>query len=349
MRMRSIFLLGITVTLVTMLAAQSERDLLASLPEYKPGQTASGTIRIWGHGAYGHDFIQTLVTKWEDGFRRYQPGVHFDNKLYGTASAMGALYAGAGDLALLGREIWPGEITAFQEVFHYPPTGVEILTGSYDVRNKDFALIVYTHKDNPLSKLSLEQVDAVFGCEHRRGPKNIRTWGELGLKGEWADKPIRVYGFGISRGFSYFFEQTVFKGSSKWNPEMAEFSDEKQADGSLLDAGKRVLDALAKDPYGIAYSSALYANHAVKPLALAAEAGAPAVAPGKETVQDRSYPLTRAIPMFLNRHPGQPVDPKIREFLRYILSRQGQQPVLEDKGYLPLTGKLAKTERTKLD
>ena len=347
--MRRILRLSLVTTWLMTNAARSQPDWIASLPEYKPQQTASGTIRIWGHGAYGHDFIETLVLKWEDGFRKYQPGVNFDNKLYGTASAMGALYAGTGDLALLGREIWPGEITAFREVFHYPPTGVEILTGSYDVRNKDFALVIYAHKDNPISQLTLAQVDAIFGSEHRRGTKNIRTWGDLGMGGQWAARPINVYGFGISRGFSYFFEQAVFQGSSKWNPDMAEFSDEKQPDGKLVDAGKRVLNALANDPYGVAYSSALYANPQVKPLSLAAEEGAPAVAASRDTVQDRSYPLNRVIPMFFNRRPGMAVDPKVREFVRYILSRQGQQPVLEDKGYLPLTAKVAESERLKLD
>ncbi|MBV9443289.1 MAG: hypothetical protein JO217_11390, partial [Acidobacteriaceae bacterium] len=106
------------------------------LPIYSPQQTVSGTIRIWGHGAEGKDFIRTLVLNWEAGFQKYQPNVQFDNQLMGTASAIGALYTGTGDLALLGREIWPDEIQAFREVFQYPPLGVEITTGSYATRNK---------------------------------------------------------------------------------------------------------------------------------------------------------------------------------------------------------------------
>ena len=319
------------------------------LPEYRPEAKVAGTIRIWGHGALGHDYIETLVRHWEDGFRKYQPEVKFDNKLAGTASAMGALYTNTGDLALLGREIWPGEITAFQEVFQYPPVGVEIITGSYNVRNKDFALIVYVHKDNPIKQLSLAQVDAIFGCEHRRGPRNIRTWGELGLQAMWADRPIHVNGFEISRGFGYFFQQAVFNGSFKWNPNIVEFGDKKQADGKLVDAGQRILNALAQDPYGIAYSSALYANSNVKPVALASVEGGPYLEPNKTTVQDRTYPLTRVIPMFLNRAPGHPLDPKIREFLRYILSREGQQVVAADTGYFPLTGSVIENQLRKLD
>src|SRR5579872_854762 len=148
------------------------------LPEYMPGTKAAGTIRIWGHGAKGHDYIETLVRNWESGFHKYHPDVTFDNKLAGTASAIGALYAGSGDLALLGREIWPSETTAFREVRKYEATEIEVVTGSFNIRNKDFALIVYVNKDNPLAQLSLPQVKNVFGCG------NVRTWGDLGLTGQ---------------------------------------------------------------------------------------------------------------------------------------------------------------------
>jgi phosphate transport system substrate-binding protein len=327
------------------LAAFSEPQL----PRYAPHGTVAGTIRILGHGAAGKDFIEALVKSWEAGFHQYQPNVQFDNKLYGTASAIGALYAGVGDLAILGREIWPSEISAFREVLKYPPLEVDAVTGSFDVRNKDFALAIYVHKDNPLTNLTLAQVDAIFGCQHLRGSKNIRKWDELGLKGEWTGKPIGVYGIGINRGFAYFFEQTVFIGSSKWNPEMQEFGDEKLPDGKLIDAGKQVLDALAKDRYGIAYSAVRYANPQVKAVALAAQNRGPYVPVTRQTVMDRSYPLTRVIPIFLNRTPGHPVDPKVKEFLRYILSRQGQAVAAEDGGYLPLTAEVVSEQLKKLE
>lgn len=317
------------------------------LPAYHPEQPVSGTIRVWGHGAEGKDFIRTLVLNWEAGFQKFQPGVQFDNQLMGTASAIGALYTGTGDLALLGREIWPDEIQAFQEVFHYPPLGLEITTGSYAVRNKDFALIVYVHKDNPLARLTLSQVESIFGC-HSNKTANIRSWGQLGLTNEWARKPLHVYGFEISRGFGFYMEQAVLHGSSKWNPDMVELGDEHLPNGKLLDAGKRILDALAADQLGIAYSSALYTNDKVKPVALGVRDSGPYVRPTVETVQDRSYPLTRVIPMFLNRKPGQPVDPKVKEFLRYILSEQGQAAVAQDHGYLPVTPEVARRQLEKL-
>jgi len=317
------------------------------LPSYKPEQRVSGPIRVWGHGNAKDDYIKSLVVAWENDFRRYQPDVHFDNRLLGTAAAIGSLYEGTGDIAVMGREIWPEEIEAFEEVKHYPPLGIDILTGSLDIRNKDYALVVFVHRNNPITKLSLQDLDAIFGCEHRRASETARTWGDLGLKGDWADKPIHVYGYEISRGFGYYFQQVVFKGGSRWNPELEEFGDLRQPDGSMLDAGQRILDALGNDPYGIAYSSLKYSSPNAKPVALGDEQGDfyPAT---KETVFQRKYPLTRTITAFINPDPSKPADPKTREFLRYVLSKEGQQQVLNDGGYLPLTAEAADAQRKKL-
>ncbi len=290
-----------------------------------------------------------LVSSWEEGFRKYHPGVQFENRMYGTASAMGALYASVGDLAIMGREIWPSETTTFEKVFQYPPLGVDITTGSLDIRNMDFALNVFVHQDNPLIRLTMTQVDGVFGSEHRRGPQNIRTWGELGLTGEWKDKPIRVYGFPAHRGFAVFFEDAALGGSHKWNCDMKEFADLRQPDGSLVDGGQQILDALSQDRYGIAYSNLRYRNAQVKPLALAPVDGGPYYEATKENLIQRKYPLTRFITTFVNRAPGRPLDPKVKEFLRYILSREGQQAIVRDGNYLPLSEDAIRAQLRKLD
>jgi phosphate transport system substrate-binding protein len=319
------------------------------LPPYQPQQQVSGRIRITGHGAIGHDYIASLVKAWEEGFARTQPGVTFDTQLVGTASAIGSLYAGTADLALMGREIWPMELTAFDEVFHYPPLGVDVVTGSYDVRNKDFALVVFVNKENPLQHLTFAQIDAIFDAEHRTSPKSIHTWGELGLTGEWKDKPIHTLGFPISRGFGYYMEQTVFGGSRKWTCDLKEFPDVRQPDGKLLDGGQQILDALAQDKYAIGYASMFYKNAGVKPLALKRGNADDFVAVSRDSVMDHTYPLTRVISVYLNRAPGTDVDPKLKEFMRYILSREGQAAAEQDGGYLPLTPTLAERERHKLD
>ncbi|MDT5158012.1 MAG: phosphate transport system substrate-binding protein [Acidobacteriota bacterium] len=344
--MRRFLSVSIMLLCVVMTARAQE---LSHLPEYQPERSINGTLRLWGHGSPDTDFMGRLVKSWEEGFRRFHPGVQFENRMYGTASAMGALYTGVGDLAIMGREIWPFETKTFEKVFHYPPTGVDITTGSLDIRNMDFALNVFVHKDNPLAHLTLTQVDAVFGSEHLRGPRNIRTWGDLGLTGEWADKPINVYGFPVHRGFAVFFQDTALGGSHKWNCDMREFADVKQPDGKLLDGGQRILDALAQDRYGIAYSNLRYMNAQVKPLALAASNGAPYYEATKENLIQRKYPLTRFITTFFNRAPGQPVDPKVREFLRYILSREGQQAIVRDGNYLPLSEDAIRAQLKKLE
>jgi phosphate transport system substrate-binding protein len=332
------------------------RGCLAAEPElpaaYEPQQAVSGTIRIWGHGAYdrSQDFIEGLVAAWEAGFNKHQPQVHFDNHLNGTAAAIGALYTGAGDLALMGREIWPPEVAAFKEVFDYPPTGVNVVTGSFNVRNRGYAIVIFVHKDNPLSKLTLAQLDAVYGIERRRGGKPVRTWGDLGLSREWRNQPINLYGLPIARGFAEYFEDTVFLGSHLWKPDLREFADERGSKGGATDGGQLMLNAMAKDRYAIGYAGLVYHNADVKPLALADEVRGPFVEPTEQSVVNHTYPLTRMITMFLNRAPGKSVDPKLKEFLRYVLSREGQEAVIrEGHGYLPMLAPFATEELKKLE
>lgn len=338
--------------LMSLLAAAAASAAPADLPAYEPGQAVSGTIRIWGHGSYGAhtDFVEGLARAWEDGFRVHQPGVVFENRLHGTASAIGALYTGQGDLALMGREIWPPEVAAFEEVRGYPPTGIDVLTGSFDVRNKGYALVVFVHKDNPVERLTLAQLDAIFGAERRRGHPAVATWGELGLAGVWKYQPVNPYGLAIARGFADFFEERVFDGGRLWNPEVREFADEPGSRGGATDGGQKLLDALALDRNGIGYSGLLYGHPDVKPVALAETAAGPFVAPNRDSVADHRYPLARVITMYLDRKPGQPVTPAVAEFLRYILSRDGQQAVLDHgHGYLPLPAAAVAAQRKKLE
>jgi phosphate transport system substrate-binding protein len=318
--------------------------LLADWPMAAQTVTEQTPIRIWGHGAVGHDYIESLVIKWETGFRRTHPEVQFDNELHGTASAIGSLYTGTGDIAIMGREIWPVEVEAFEDVRHYAPLGVDVVTGSLDIRNKDFALVVFVNRANPLAHLSLSQIAKLFGAEQ----KPPTTWGEFGLTGEWARRPIHVYGFEIHRGFGYYLEQRVMNGSAKWNPALVELGDVKKADGSLLDAGQRIVDAIGADPDAIGYSSLLYKNPEVRPIPIG-PAGGPFLLPTHETIANHSYALTRSITAYIDQAPGKPADPRVEAFLRYLLSPEGQQAVIEDGGYTALPPALAKAGASKLD
>jgi len=339
--------------LLVMAAIASGRACAAELPApYAPSQQVSGTLTIWGHGSYGAhtDFVEGLTRAWEEGFRKHQPGIVFSNRLHGTASAIGALYTGSGDLALMGREIWDPEIEAFNEVKGYPPTGVEVMTGSFDVRNKGYAVVFFVHRDNPLQSLSLKQLDAIFSAGRRRGGDPVVVWGDVGLTDAWASRPVRPYGLPIARGFADFVQESVFESAQIWNPALKEFADEPGSRGGATDGGQKMLDAMALDPESIGYAGLLYTNPQVKPIALSRGPDTPAVEATQATVADRSYPLARTISMFIDRAPGKAVDPNIAEFLRYILSREGQQAVAEHgHGYLPLPAALAAREARTLD
>jgi phosphate transport system substrate-binding protein len=333
---------------LTVASGQELKELLASSPAYRPEQHVSGMIRIWGHGNRSRDFVGDLVNSWEEGFRKYQPEVTFETELRGNASAIGGLYTGAADVAFLGREIWPIEADGYEQGLGYKPFQVSAATGSLEDRYHDFALAIFVHSDNPLSKLTLAQLDAIFGADHKRGPKNIRAWGELGMTGEWTNKPINLYGYEIDRDFSQFFEQAVLAGSRKWNCNFREIADQRNPDGSVTDAGRRILDALTKDRYGMAFSSLAYKDSMIKAIALAREEGGAYYSVTKEAVIKQKYPLTRTPYMFVNRPPGQPVDPKVKEFLRYVLSREGQELVIRDGGYLPLSSEALRKQLEKL-
>ncbi len=320
---------------------------LAQLPQYQPEGHVSGTIRLSGHGSFKSDFMGRLVRAWAAGFAKYQPDVKLENHMYGTASAIGALYVGEADVAVLGEEISPAAAAAFERSKHYAPLGVEIATGSLDVAFFDYAHVVFVNKDNPISRLTLTQADAIFGAEHRRGPRNIRTWGELGLTGEWADHRIQPYSW-KDLDFSLFVQEAMLGGSHRWNNDLVEFAHRTRADGSLYEHGQQILDALAADRFGIAISSLHYANPGVKAIALAAADGGPYYEATKENLVSQNYPLTRIIPAFIDRPPGRPIDPKVREFLRYILSREGQQDITRETGYLQLNAAAVRAQLQKL-
>lgn len=299
-------------------------------------------MRIWGHGSRGANYAGSLLGMWNSDFTRLHPGARIDVSLSGDSAAIGGLYTGAADVALMGREIWPIELEGFEQAAGHQPLEISVMTGSLDVARHSFALVIYVHKDNPLSRFTLTQVDAIFGADHRRGAANIRTWGDLGLRGEWAAHAIHLYGFAIQQDFSQFFQQAVMGGSKKWNCNLHEFRDR----GSV-DAGQQILDALAQDRYGIAISSMAYRNQNTRVMALAAH-GDDYVIPTRETVMARQYALTRPVSMVVNRDPGAPLDSRIKEYLSFVLSREGQRRVAQDGGYLPLPEAIAEQERKKL-
>jgi phosphate transport system substrate-binding protein len=318
-----------------------ERETVAELPPYRPDSTVSAALRLWGHGNRNLPWMRNLVNLWEMGFRRFHPAAGIDYKMYGTSSGIPALFTGIGDIAILGEEILAPAAAAFERFKGYPPTAIEIMTGSLDVRNFDYAQQVFVHRDNPLEHLTLAQLDAILGAEHRRSDRNIRTWGELKLRGVWATRDIVPYSWAIDDSFGYYLQNAVLLGSHRWNPALREFTHITLADGSIYDHGQQILDALAKDPAGIAVSNIRYAGPDVKPIALGARDEGPFVQANKATLIDRSYPLARSLPAVIDRPPDMAVQPAVREFLRYVISRDGQAMVAQDGRYLPLAAAVA--------
>ena len=330
--------------LVLPAAVGGEPDYLRDLEPYRPRTTVNGTIRNWGN-----NYIPALMQVWEDGFRKFHPQVRFETNLKGTEAAVAGLYGGIADLAFVGREVYAAEARGFENYFGYQPLVIQISSGSYATPHRTFALMVFVHKDNPLSKMTMAQADAVFGCDLRRGAQRaIRTWGQLGLSGEWANRPIHVYGYNFDTGMARFFRLTVLQDSFKWNPDLKDFDNGRDAKGEVINAGVYVLDALAKDPYGIAFANVLYANPSVKTIALADHDGRPYIEPSKENVWRRTYPITRNTNVVLNREPGKPVDAKLQEFVRYLLSRDGMAAVVNDGAYVPLSRALIEEQLRKL-
>jgi phosphate transport system substrate-binding protein len=321
----------------------------ASFPVYRAAEPVSGLIRLWGHGNVKLPWMMNLVHRWESGFQRFQPGIKIRYEMHGTSSAVPSLYTGVGDIAILGEEILPEAVGAFERAKHYPPTVIPLLTGSLSVRNFDYAQMFFVHRDNPLTHVSLQQLDGVFGAEHRRGDRVLRHWGDLGLTDDWAGRTITPYGWRIDDSFGIFLEGALLEGSHRWNNGLHEYAHIPRPDGSIYDHGQQILDALAKDRSGIAVSNIRYAGPAVKALAVGATAAGPFVAASVSSLIDQTYPLTRLIPAVVDCAPGVPLDPKVREFLSYILSRQGQESIVSDGRYLPLAKRTALIELGRLE
>ena len=336
---------------------------LADLPSYVPDQKVSGTIRLWGSNYFTDS---PLMDWWVAAFQKFHPDAKFDVHLKTTLHAIPGLIMGVSDIGPMGRQITFAEELSFQREFNRMPTGIVGVTGSYNVSGWNPPIGVYLNKDNPLSKLSLEQLDGIFGAERSgawrdltwdkslaRGPeKNIRPWGQLGLKGAWADKPIHVYGYNLQFNFPQEIESRAFGGvSKKWNEKLIEYDNTVLPDGSLKLAGQLMLEDLAKDPYGVAYVAGgeAWLTPEVKHVALSVKTGGPAYELTMDNVRERTYPMYADVFFWINRDPKGPVDPKIREFMRFILSRDGQELVQQDGKYLPLTAAVIAEGRKKLD
>ncbi len=314
----------------------------------------TGTLRIGGS-----DQMNSLLARWEQGFAKLHPGVRFEHWLKGSGTGMYGLEMRTTDLALMGRPINPYERYGIYERAWVYPLEIEVATGAVSQPHKSPAYAIFVNKNNPLAKLTMQQLDGVFGAERGGGWKaltwdesaahskdqNIRSWGQLGLTGEWAGKSIHTYGPpNLGAGAITAFQNLVMGGGAIFNEDLREYADRKQ-----------MVADLEKDPQGIAYAALGYATPGVKALAIAASPQGPYVPLNAKTVSDRSYPLSRPIYIYTTIDNDKTeianprVKPLVREFLRYVLSQAGQQAVHADGVYAPLPSKVIAAQIEKLD
>jgi phosphate transport system substrate-binding protein len=336
---------------------------LSGLPKYQPKQKVSGTIRMWGSNYITDGFLGAY---WEAAFRKYHPDVKFDFHMKTTLAAVPSLIFGVSDLGI-GRKITFPEQELFERYTDRSPIEIEIATGSYDVPGWQPGYGVVVQKDNPLTKITMEQLDGVFGAERAggwdgtswrpnwaRGPeKNIRTWGQLGLTGEWADKPINVYGLTLRYHQATEISDRVLKASDKWNERLKIYANFVSKAGRLE---RGMNEDLAADKYGIGIVAAPTTNltggasqPTQKVLPVAVKDGGPYIPYTLDTLQNRTYPLYDRIFAYTDREQGKPMNPAVLEFLRFVLSQEGQAEVMRDGKYLPLNAEVANAQLKKLE
>jgi phosphate transport system substrate-binding protein len=295
-------------------AAQTMVD--KNLPDYKPVKGVSGSIK-----SVGSDTMNNLMTLWGEGFKKFYPNVTIEIEGKGSSTAPPALIEGTSNFGPMSRAAKQKEIDAFEAKFGYKPTQ---LPTSIDM------LAVYVNKDNPVKGMSFAQVDAIFSKTRKMGYReDITNWGQLGLKGKFANLPISPYGRNSASGTYGYVKKNVLGGG--------DYRDSvKEQPGSSA-----VVQGVASDMGGIGYSGIGYKTADVKVVALAKKEGGRFIPAEAEYAYSGEYPLARFLWLTVNYKPGSDLDPLRKEFIRFIFSKQGQEVVIKD-GYLPVSAKIAK-------
>jgi len=310
-------LAGFVATLAVAGACLAQAKVDSALPDYKGGASGvSGSIK-----SIGSDTMINLMTLWGQEFKKLYPNVTTEVEGKGSSTAPPALTEAQAQFGPMSRPMKSAEVDAFEKKFGYKPT---------EIRGAVDALAVYVHKDNPIKSLTLEQVQQVFSVKG----KQSMTWGDLGLTGEWKDKPISMYGRNSASGtYGYFKEHAMGKADFK--------ASVKEQPGS-----SGVVQGVATDKYAIGYSGLGYRTADVRAVPLAAKAGK-AFEPNTENALSGEYPLARFLYVYINHKPGSQLDPLRAEFIRMIFSQQGQEVVVKD-GYDPVPANIAREDLKKL-
>lgn len=293
-----------------------------ALPSYQAVQGVSGTL-----SSVGSDTMVNLVTLWAEGFNKYYPNVKVQIEGKGSSTAPPALAAGTAQFGPMSRLMKSNEQDAFEKKYGFKPTR---LSAALD------GLAVYVNKDNPLQELTLAQLDALFSKTRKHGyPRAITTWGDLGLRGDWATRRLSLYGRNSASGTYGYFKEVALKNG--------DYKDEvKEQPGSAS-----VVQGITEDRNGLGYSGIGYRTSGVKALAIAKKEGAKAYPPTSEMVVKGAYPISRYLNIYLVKDPNRELDVLRREFLKFVFSKEGQLVVVKD-GYLPVSAKTAAKELKKI-
>lgn len=292
-----------------------------AIPAYKAVGGISGNLN-----SIGSDTLNNLMTLWAEGFKKFYPNVNIQIEGKGSSTAPPALIEGTAQLGPMSRAMKGNEIDAFEAKYGYKPT---------PLRTSLDSLAVFVHKDNPIKGLSLAQVDSLFSKTFRCKGVDAKTWGGVGADGAWAVSPVSLYGRNSASGtYGFFKEHALCNGDFK--------DTVKEQPGSAS-----VVQGVTEDRNGAGYSGIGYATAGVRPVPLAAKEGEAYQEANYQNVVSGKYPLARFLFIYINRAPGQALDPLMREFTKFIFSKEGQEIVVKD-GYFPVPASVATEEIAKV-
>jgi phosphate transport system substrate-binding protein len=294
----------------------------ANLPDYQRTSGVSGNL-----SSVGSDTLANLMTLWAEEYKRLYPNVNIQIQAAGSSTAPPALTEGTSNLGPMSRKMKDKELQKFEEKFGYKPTEIRVALD---------ALAVYVNKDNPIKGMTIPQVDAVFSSTRKCGfDKDIATWGDLGLTGDWKNRKVQIYGRNsVSGTYGYFKKKALCKGDYK--------SAVNEQPGSAS-----VVQSVTTSLNGIGYSGIGYKTSGVKAVPLTKKDGTPFVEATNENAIEGKYPLARFLYIYVNKHPNKPLSPLEGEFIKMVLSKAGQEVVVKD-GYIPLPASVAEKELAKL-
>lgn len=317
----SVLVTASILLITTSVSAEPKVD--KDLGEYETTSGVSGTL-----SSVGSDTLANLMTLWAEQYKRFYPNVNIQIQAAGSSTAPPALTEGTSNVGPMSRKMKDGEIAAFEEKFGYKPTAVPVAID---------ALAVYVHKDNPIEGLSIADVDAIFSITRKcGGSSDYNTWGDIGLKGNWAKRDIQMFGRNsVSGTYGYFKKKALCKGDFK--------SNVNEQPGSAS-----VVQSVSSSLNGIGYSGIGYITSGVRAVPLAKTSEQDSVAATSENAILGAYPLARFLYVYINKAPGKPLSPIESEFIKMVLSIQGQKVVVKD-GYIPVPSKVADKALASID